>query len=170
MNIEVVTNRIYEIRGHRVMLDYDIAAMFEVETKRLNEAVKRNIERFPEDFRFQLTEKEWVTMRSQIATTSEDDLRIISSNPLKSDTLDNGNWSQFATSSKKHRGKTYLPFAFTEHGVTMLASVLRSEKAVWKFQNQKFEIPKSNSKANIFKSSNSQIFKLTNFQFLKSSN
>jgi len=130
MNIEVVTNRIYEIRGHRVMLDYDIAAMFEVETKRLNEAVKRNIERFPEDFRFQLTEKEWVTMRSQIATTSEDDLRIISSNPLKSDTLDNGNWSQFATSSKKHRGKTYLPFAFTEHGVTMLASVLRSEKAV----------------------------------------
>jgi phage regulator Rha-like protein len=94
------------------MLDYEIAEMYEVETKRINEQVKRNIERFPEDFMFQLTENEWEMMRSQIVTTSE------------------SNWSQIATSSKKHRGKSYLPYAFTEHGVTMLASVLRSEKAV----------------------------------------
>ena len=112
MNTEIIHNKIYEIRGHKVMLDYEIAEMYEVETKRINEQVKRNIERFPEDFMFQLTENEWVMMRSQIMTTSD------------------SNWSQIATSSKKHRGKSYLPFAFTEHGVTMLASVLRSEKAV----------------------------------------
>ena len=112
MNTEIIHNKIYEIRGHKVMLDYEIAEMYEVETKRINEQVKRNIERFPEDFMFQLTENEWEMMRSQIMTTSD------------------SNWSQIATSSKKHRGKSYLPFAFTEHGVTMLASVLRSEKAV----------------------------------------
>ena len=112
MNTEIIHNKIYEIRGHKVMLDYEIAEMYEVETKRINEQVKRNIERFPEDFMFQLTENEWEMMRSQIVTTSD------------------SNWSQIATSSKKHRGKSYLPFAFTEHGVTMLASVLRSEKAV----------------------------------------
>ena len=112
MEKEIIHNKIYEIRGHKVMLDYEIAEMYEVETKRINEQVKRNIERFPEDFMFQLTENEWEIMRSQIVTTSE------------------SNWSQIATSSKKHRGKSYLPFAFTEHGVTMLASVLRSEKAV----------------------------------------
>ncbi len=112
MNTEIIHNKIYEIRGHKVMLDYEIAEMYEVETKRINEQVKRNIERFPEDFMFQLTENEWVMMRSQIMTTSD------------------SNWSQIATSSKKHRGKSYLSFAFTEHGVTMLATVLRSEKAV----------------------------------------
>jgi len=112
MNTEIIHNKIYEIRGHKVILDYEIAEMYEVETKRINEQVKRNIERFPEDFMFQLTENEWEMMRSQIVTTSE------------------SNWSQIATSSKKHRGNSYLPFAFTEHGVTMLASVLRSEKAV----------------------------------------
>ena len=112
MNTEIIHNKIYEIRGHKVMLDYEIAEMYEVETKRINEQVKRNIERFPEDFMFQLTENEREMMRSQIVTTSD------------------SNWSQIATSSKKHRGKSYLPFAFTEHGVTMLASVLRSEKAV----------------------------------------
>ena len=93
MNTEIIHNKIYEIRGHKVMLDYEIAEMYEVETKRINEQVKRNIERFPEDFMFQLTENEWVMMRSQIVTTSD------------------SNWSQIATSLKKHRGKSYLPFA-----------------------------------------------------------
>jgi phage regulator Rha-like protein len=100
MNSEIIHNKIYEIRGHKVMLDYEIAEMFEVLTKALNQAVKRNIERFPADFMFQLTEKEWEKMRSQIATAS------------------------------KKRNISALPYAFTEHGVTMLASVLRSEKAV----------------------------------------
>ena len=83
------------------MLDYDLADLYEVETKRLNEAVKRNVERFPPDFMFKLTVKEWEMMRSQ-----------------------------FATASQKKRNVNITPHAFTEHGVTMLASVLRSGKAV----------------------------------------
>ena len=83
------------------MLDFDLAEMYEVETRVLNQAVKRNIDRFPKDFMFQLNAKE----------------------------LEN-NSSQFVMSSRKHRGKVYLPFAFTEHGVTMLASILKSEKAI----------------------------------------
>ena len=98
---ETVIRKIYVIRGHKVMLDYDLAALYEVGTKRLNEQVKRNIERFPEDFMFRLTKKEWDTVRSQIATASQ-----------------------------KKRNVNITPYAFTEHGVTMLASILKSEKAV----------------------------------------
>jgi ORF6N domain len=110
--MQIIQNKIYEIRGQRVMLDYDIAQLYEVETKRINEQVKRNLERFPEDFMFRLTLQEWQMMRSQIATSS---------------TIDNQ--SQIATSLQKHRGNS-TPFAFTEHGVTMLASVLKSVKAI----------------------------------------
>lgn len=95
------------------MLDYDLAELYEVETRRLNEQVKRNADKFPEDFMFRLTEKEWTMLRSQIAMSSGDN-----------------NLSQNAMSLKKHRGKVYTPYAFTEHGVTMLASVLRSKKAI----------------------------------------
>ena len=101
MNLTVIQNKIYEIREQKIMLDFDLAELYGVEAKRLNEQVKRNIQRFPQDFMFRLTPGEWDYMRSQIAT-----------------------------SSRKHRGKAYLPYAFTEHGVTMLASVLRSERAV----------------------------------------
>lgn len=101
-NLEIITNKIHIIRNQKVMLDYDLAALYEVETKRLKEAVKRNIERFPEDFMFELTENELKSLRSQFAS------------------LDNG------------RGKhtKYLPFAFTEQGVAMLSGVLKSEKAI----------------------------------------
>jgi phage regulator Rha-like protein len=101
MELQIIQSKIYEIRGQRVMLDFDLAELYGVETKAFNQAVKRNINRFPDDFMFQLIEKEWGLM-----------------------------WSQIVTSSRKHRGKSYLPYAFTEHGVTMLASILRSEKAV----------------------------------------
>jgi hypothetical protein len=94
------------------MLDFDLSILYGVETKRLNEQVKRNIIRFLEDFMFRLTVEEWQTMRSQIATSSETE----------------SNQSQNATSSQKHRGKA-TPYAFTEHGVRMLASVLKSETA-----------------------------------------
>lgn len=117
MNTNVIKNRIHTIRGQRVMLDFDLAALYGVETRALNQAVKRNIERFPEDFMFRLTEEEWGNW-SQIVTSSEE-----------VDNHEDGNSSQFVMSSS-NRGKTYLPYAFTEHGVTMLASVLRSEKAV----------------------------------------
>lgn len=89
------------IRGQRVMLDYDLAQMYCVETRVLNQSVKRNIERFPEDFMFQLTEFEWETISSQIVMTS-----------------------------RKKRPKSSLPLAFTEHGALMLSSVLRSNVAV----------------------------------------
>jgi hypothetical protein len=94
---------IYEIRGYQVMLDEDLAKIYQVETRRLNEAVKRNKDRFPPEFMFQLTEEEYEFLRSQIATSN-----------LK---------SQIATSSWGGRRK--LPFAFTEHGVIMLSSVLK---------------------------------------------
>ena len=92
---------IYEIRGQKVMLDSDLAVLYDVEVKRLNEATKRNIERFPEDFMFQLTHDEWNNLRSQ-----------------------------FATSSYNYGGRRYVPFVFTEQGVAMLATVLNSKKAV----------------------------------------
>lgn len=98
---EIVLNKIYYIRGQKVMLDKDLAEMYGVETKRLKEAVKRNIERFPDDFMFQLTENEFASLRSQIAT------------------------------SKNGRGgDRYNPMVFTEHGVLMLSSVLNSAKAI----------------------------------------
>ncbi len=117
--IRSIQNRIYELRGERVMLDFDLAALYEVETKVLNQAVKRNIKRFPEDFMFRLSIGEWQTIRSQFVT---------------SDSKDNDNqqtnWSQSVTSSKKHRGAAYLPYAFTEQGVAMLSGILNSDKAI----------------------------------------
>jgi len=116
MELTVIQTKIYEIRGQKVMLDFDLAELYQVNTKRLNKSVKRNSEKFPEDFMFRLSIEEWSKNWSQIATSSKKAGKGISSPPL--------------TSSKKHRGKVYLPYAFTEHGVTMLASVLKSECAV----------------------------------------
>jgi hypothetical protein len=106
--IVAVENAIHLVRGQRVMLDSDLAAFYGVTTKRLNEQLRRNRQRFPKDFAFQLTAEELTSLRSQIATSS---LR-----------------SQFATS--KQGGRRYLPWVFTEHGALMLASVLNSEIAV----------------------------------------
>ncbi len=103
MELQLIQNKIYEIWGQKVMLDFGLAELYEVETRILNQAVKRNMERFPERFMFQLTTDEWGNIF---------------------------NSSQFVMSSRKHRGSQYLPYAFTEHGVTMLASVLRSKKAI----------------------------------------
>jgi hypothetical protein len=100
---------VHLIRGHRVMLDSDLAAIYGVTAKRLNEQLKRNRPRFPDDFAFQLTVQEFTNLKSQIATSS---LR-----------------SQFWTSSS-HGGKRKLPWVFTEHGALMLASALNSEIAV----------------------------------------
>lgn len=116
--IEKIQYRIHEIRGQKVMLDFDLAALYGVETKRLNEQVKRNIERFPEDFMFQLTKGEWVILQSQIATTNSPENEDISF--LR---------SQIAT-TKGMRMKRSLPYAFTENGVAMLSSVLRSPLAI----------------------------------------
>lgn len=98
---EIVIRKIYLIRDHKVMLDIDLAELYQVETRRLNEQVKRNADRFPADFMFQLTNKEWRSLRSQIAI-----------------------------SKKGSGGRRYAPFAFTEHGVLMLSSVLNSARAI----------------------------------------
>ena len=111
--VDTIKDRILEIRGQRVMLDRDLAALYGVETKRLNEAVKRNINRFPEDFMFVLTDEEWLRLRSQFATSNDSDGLL---------------GSQNATS--KRGGTRYRPYAFTEYGVAMLSSVLRSETAI----------------------------------------
>jgi hypothetical protein len=109
---------IYTIRGHRVILDADLARIYRVTTKRFNEAFKRNRSRFPADFAFQLTAPELSNLRSQFATSSLQPIDL--NNEL-------ANWSQFATSS--HGGRRYLPWGFTEHGVLMAANVLRSKRA-----------------------------------------
>lgn len=99
--IEIIESKIYLIRNQRVMLDSDIAELYGVTTKRFNEQVKRNIERFPEDFMFKLTDEEYKILRSQ-----------------------------FATSNIIHGGRRYTPYVFTEHGAIMAATILNSSKAV----------------------------------------
>jgi hypothetical protein len=96
---ELISNKIYFIRNQKVMFDSDLATLYGIETKRLKEAVKRNITRFPEDFMFELTENEFQNLKSQIATSS---------------------WG----------GARKIPSVFTEHGVLMLSSVLKSDKAI----------------------------------------
>jgi len=100
-NLINIQNKIFTIRNQKVMLDRDLAQLYGVELKRLNEAVKRNIKRFPPNFMFRLSGEEWENLRSQIATA-------------------NANISKVR----------YMPYAFTERGVTMLASVLNSSKAI----------------------------------------
>ena len=115
MDTQNIKDKIYTIRGIQVMIDKDLAELYQVETKVFNQAVKRNIERFPENFRFQLTNDEYKNLRSQIVTSSLDDsLR-----------------SQFVTlESQRGKHTKYLPFVFTEQGVAMLSAVLRSNIAV----------------------------------------
>ena len=111
--IKSIQNRIYEIRGERVMLDKDLAALYETETKALNLAVKRNLKRFPADFMFQLTKEEFESLRFQI------------------ETLENQNSLRLQNETSNGRGGTrYLPYAFTEQGVAMLSGILHSDKAI----------------------------------------
>jgi hypothetical protein len=112
---ENVAQLVFFIRGEKVMLDADLAMLYGVEARALNQAVARNRKRFPADFMFQLSKKEYNSIRSQFVTTSG--RAIVNS-------------SQTVMSSRKHRGRAYHPYAFTEQGVAMLSSVLRSERAV----------------------------------------
>jgi ORF6N domain len=112
---------IVRVRGQRVILDTDLARLYGVNTKVLNQAVKRNAERFPEDFAFQLTVVEAENLRSQIVTSRLQGTDFID----KKD-----NWSQIVTSSRRHRAPVYRLWAFTEHGALMAANILRSAHAV----------------------------------------
>jgi hypothetical protein len=112
---------IFTIRGQRVVLDADLARLYGVDTKRFNEAFKRNRHRFPRDFAFQLANEEFRTIRSQFVTGSTQDPDSPKEKMM---------WSQFATTSSKRRRDTYRPWAFSEHGALMAANILRSERAV----------------------------------------
>jgi ORF6N domain len=103
MEIEVIQNKIYEIRGCKVMLDFDLAYLYEVENKRLKASVRRNLNRFPDDFMFELSEFEFNSLRTKISS-------------LKN--------------SGRGQHPKFLPYAFTEQGIAMLSSVLKSEKAI----------------------------------------
>jgi hypothetical protein len=116
-----IESLILALRGQKVILDADLAELYGVPTKAFNQAVKRNAERFPEDFCFQLTAQEWSNLKSQIVTSSLEAVHKEGVAP---------NWSQFVTSSKRHRGAAYRPSAFTEHGAIMAATILNSPEAV----------------------------------------
>jgi phage regulator Rha-like protein len=151
-----IEKKIFVIRGVQVMIDRDIAELYEVETRRLNEQVKRNIERFPEEFMFQLTREEIDYLKSQIATSSETETvmsQIVTSRKT------NSVMSQFATSRNnmfagQEGGTRKLPFAFTEQGCAMLSSVLKSETAV----QVSIQIMKAFVSMRHFVQNNSQIF------------
>lgn len=113
--IKSIQNRIYEIKGERVLLDFDLAVLYEVPTKVLNQAVKRNIKRFPKDFMFQLTKEELEELRLQIETSETGD-----SSRSQNVTLKSGRGSNVK----------YLPYAFTEQGIAMLSGILNSDKAI----------------------------------------
>ena len=125
--LENIENLIQVIRGKQVILDRDLARLYGVETKRLNEQVKRNLERFPEDFMFQLTKEEAELSRSQFATLNAEDEILKSQNATSSDDFPR---SQFATLNARGSNIKYLPYAFTENGIAMLSSVLRSPIAI----------------------------------------
>ncbi len=117
--IQSIQNRIYEIRGERVMLDFDLAALYETETRIFNQAVKRNIKRFPKDFMFQLTSVEWTNLKSQFVTSSTQN--TVSQTNTNSIQITNiSNWG----------GTRKLPYAFTEQGVAMLSGILNSDRAI----------------------------------------
>ena len=101
MELQIIQNKIYELRGQKVMLDFDLAELYETETKYLKRAVRNNIRRFPSDFMFEITKEELNSLRCN-----------------------------FSTSNNKRGGLRYLPYAFTEQGVAMLSAVLNSDKAI----------------------------------------
>ena len=123
--IEVIKHRIYEVRGLRVMLDRDLAELYGVETRALNQAVKRNIDRFPDDFLFRLNKNEWTFLKSQIVISNND---TTTADNKDVDTNGDSLKSQFVISNRG--GDRALPYAFTELGIAMLSSVLRSETAI----------------------------------------
>ncbi len=136
--LENIENLIHVIRDKQVMLDRDLARLYGVETNRLNEQVKRNIERFPEDFMFQLTKEEFKYLRSQIATSNVKTIDLT---------------SQIAISNKRG-GQRYMPYAFTENGVAMLSGILRSPQAV----SMNIQIMRAFNAMRHFIASNTQMF------------
>jgi hypothetical protein len=124
-----IESLILNIRNQKVILDADLAELYGVATYRFNEACKRNRQRFPDDFAFQLTATEFADLRSKISAVNSSQFAMSSTQPVENE-FAAPNWSQFVTSSKKHRGAAYRPWAFTEHGAIMAATILNSPEAV----------------------------------------
>ena len=118
---ESLESLIFVVRNQRVIFDVDLARLYGVTTKVFNQAVKRNVSRFPKDFAFQLTTAEVTNLRSQTVTSNQETLE---------DYEDTENRSQIVTGSQKHRDPRFRPWAFTEHGALMAANILRSDRAV----------------------------------------
>ena len=137
--LENIENLIHVIRGKQVMLDRDLARLYGVETFRLNEQVKRNLERFPEDFMFQLSKEEWKEISSQIASIKTEG-EVLS--------------SQNASIDMRGRHVKYMPYAFTESGIAMLSGVLRSPQAV----SMNIQIMRAFVAMRRFLASNAQVF------------
>ncbi len=161
--LEQIENLIHVIRGKQVMLDRDLARLYGVETFRLNEQVKRNIERFPEDFMFKLTREEAESSRSQFAMLNDDS--ISSQNARTSSTeeilksqivtsSDNSSTSQIAILKGRGHNIKHLPYAFTENGVAMLSSVLRTPLAI----STNIQIMRAFTASRHFWASNAQMF------------
>ena len=136
--LENIENLIQVIRGKQVILDRDLARLYGVETKRLNQQVQRNIERFPADFMFQLSKEEFENWKSQFATSNVNSINLT---------------SQIVISNKRG-GLRHLPYAFTENGVAMLSSVLRSQQAI----NINIQIMRAFNAMRQFIASNVQLF------------
>ena len=117
--IQLIQNRIYEIKGEMVMLDFDLAGLYEVPTKALNQAVKRNIKRFPKDFMFRLTLAEWNRIQTQVFS----DQNYHKESPINMR-------SHYVTAYQIKRNTTTPPYVFTEQGVAMLSGILNSDKAI----------------------------------------
>ena len=117
-NLEPIKRKIYEIRGYKVMLDSDLAELYNVETKNLKRAVRANIERFPDDFLFELTKEEYDSLRCKNFTLKNEE----NENALRC--------KNFTSNSGRGKHSKYLPFAFTREGIAMLSGLLRSEIAV----------------------------------------
>ncbi|MDD5774674.1 MAG: ORF6N domain-containing protein [Candidatus Omnitrophica bacterium] len=139
MSVEVIATRIYMIRGQRVMLDKDLANLYGVSVKRLNEQVKRNIKRFPQDFMFLLTRQEVSNLKSQIAISSSETYvaqdvsdsrsQIVTLNTQTPKEQEVANL-MFQNGTSRWGGTRTAPFVFTEQGVAMLSSVLNSERSI----------------------------------------
>ena len=133
-----IESLILNIRNQKVILDADLAELYGVPTYRFNEAFKRNQQRFPDDFAFQLTAAEFTELKLKPATSKSQDVAKqentanSSQIAMSSDHVPEKipNWSRFVTSSQKHRGAAYRPWAFTEHGAIMAATILNSPEAV----------------------------------------
>jgi len=119
--VQLIERKIYLIRGLKVMVDFDLAELYGVTTRQLNQQVTRNKQRFPKDFMFQLTKQEAKSLRSHFEISNLRSQIVISRSGLG---------SQVAASKTGHGGRRYLPYAFTEQGVAMLSSVLNSEQAI----------------------------------------